>query len=693
MPLGLRAMGWPRRTAGLAVALVAIAAPATASAAPTWLAPTKLSAEGSTADEVQVAADAQGDDLAVWRRFDTKAGQYVIEASSRPAGTGPWLAAVPITDGKEEVFAPQVAMDAHGDAVVAWVGNDGNYTIQAAQRAGLSGAFSKAVQLKNLGPMKVVDQRPDLAMNSRGDTVAAWLQYNGATAIVESASKPAGGSWGADETISSEAEEMSAPEVGIDATGGATALWEQVVEAKLRATVSARSGSGKWAAPAAISPLTEAAANLPQLAVNAAGDAVAVWEHFYGSEGQENVEVASRIGPTGSWSKASVLTKLEAPKGEPGPHAVAIDAHGDAVAVWSRITESTNEIIEAAVGKGGAWQVPEVLTSGLHKGGEITPQVAVDESGDAVVVIEQIIAGKEQIEAITGNAVLGGWGKPKLISAAGESAHEPQIALDAQGNAAAVWTREDGKGASIAEAAGYDASGPQLGGLSIPSAGAIGQTLSFSVSPLDAWSNLGTTTWSFGDGASATGTAVTHAYAAGGAFTVTVTGTDVLGNRTSTTGVVAIALPPGHSTPFKPPAVRPRISSAFLTHTHFRVSGEPTAVSARKRAPLGTAFRFTLNEAASLRVTIERSVGGLRSGRRCLAPSAKLRRHHAKRCQRTVAVGALSRAKQPSGAGMLAFSGRIGKKPLSPGAYKAVLGATAQGLASAPVTLALTIVR
>jgi hypothetical protein len=157
--------------------------------------------------------------------------------------------------------------------------------------------------------------------------------------------------------------------------------------------------------------------------------------------------------------------------------------------------------------------------------------------------------------------------------------------------------------------------------------------------------------------------------------------------------VVSIALAPGHSTPFKPPAVRPRLSSVFLTHTRFRVSSEPTAISARKRTPLGTAFRFTLNEAASLRITVEHAVAGLRSGRRCLAPSAKLRRHHAKRCQRNVAVGAFSRAKQPTGAGMLTFSGRVGRKPLPPGAYRAVLSATAQGLTSAPVTLAFSIVR
>jgi hypothetical protein len=45
------------------------------------------------------------------------------------------------------------------------------------------------------------------------------------------------------------------------------------------------------------------------------------------------------------------------------------------------------------------------------------------------------------------------------------------------------------------------------------------------------------------------------------------------------------------------------------------------------------------------------------------------------------------------GAGRVGFSGRIGHRPLTPGAYKAVLTASNAGGRSAPVTLSFTIVR
>ena len=96
-------------------------------------------------------------------------------------------------------------------------------------------------------------------------------------------------------------------------------------------------------------------------------------------------------------------------------------------------------------------------------------------------------------------------------------------------------------------------------------------------------------------------------------------------------------------------------------------------------------MNFTLSAAAKLQITITRSAGGLRRGHSCLAPSAKLRRAHATRCTRTLTLGKLSRAHEPAGADSLAFSGRIGGRALSAGAYNAVasVAGDAEGLSGA----------
>ena len=158
------------------------------------------------------------------------------------------------------------------------------------------------------------------------------------------------------------------------------------------------------------------------------------------------------------------------------------------------------------------------------------------------------------------------------------------------------------------------------------------------------------------------------------------------GDRTFRTLALA-AIPPLLVGPLPPVITR-----ASLSNRRFRVAQQATAISAAK-APLGTSFHFTLSAAAKLQITITHSAAGLRHGDSCLAPSARLRRAHAKRCTRTLTVGALTRAREHAGADKIAFSGRIGRRALSNGAYGAVLEAGNTGGRSKPVKLSFTIVR
>ncbi len=375
-------------------------------------------------------------------------------------------------------------------------------------------------------------------MNAQGDAVAVWERVEGANDVAEAASRPAGGSWQTPEALSSKAEGLHPAEVGIDAAGDATAVWEEAGKEVVIDEASKPAG-GKWQSLTSLSvPGCGRGANEPRLAVDAAGDAVAVWERF---EGEEIIEAASRPASSGTWGKPVALTKPELLKGEPAGQQVAMDSQGDAVVVWSRMNAAAHEVVEATEGRAAtsAWQPPTSL-SGPGEKLEEQPQVAVNGQGSAVVVWERLHGGSEVVEAAAGLATSGSWQTPVQLSAAGEPAREQQVALDAQGNAAAVWSRFDGA-SYIAEAAGYDAAGPLLSSLTIPATGTVGQSLAFSTSPFDIWSALGATSWSFGDGTSQTGTSVTHAYGAPGTYTVTVTGADVLGNASSAGATVAIA--------------------------------------------------------------------------------------------------------------------------------------------------------
>jgi Tol biopolymer transport system component len=142
----------------------------------------------------------------------------------------------------------------------------------------------------------------------------------------------------------------------------------------------------------------------------------------------------------------------------------------------------------------------------------------------------------------------------------------------------------------------------------------------------------------------------------------------------------------------QPAAHAPALSKVSMTNRRFRIGRKRTAVTARrKRAKAGTTFRFTLSDTATVRIRLEQLKKGRRSGKRCVKPTRKLRRH--KPCTRGVLKGTLTRRALTAGAHRVAFSGRIGRRKLARGRHRATLTAIGPtGLKSASTTLAFRIV-
>jgi len=133
--------------------------------------------------------------------------------------------------------------------------------------------------------------------------------------------------------------------------------------------------------------------------------------------------------------------------------------------------------------------------------------------------------------------------------------------------------------------------------------------------------------------------------------------------------------------PPKADVTRPVVSALSFAPRTFRVAKAATATSAaakkkaKKKAPAGTKLRFTLSEAAAVRIAVERATTGRRSGKRCVKETARLRKAKAKRCTRYVRAGTLTRTAK-AGRVTVAFSGRIGRRALARGAYRVAITAT-----------------
>jgi hypothetical protein len=335
----------------------------------------------------------------------------------------------------------------------------------------------------------------------------------------------------------------------------------------------------------------------------------------------------------------------------------------------------------------GAFGTPQTISEmGVASG---LPDVAVTSSGDAIVGWVNFTSST--IEAAVQPSG-GTFGTPTPISATGgaSSTFGPRLAADGQGNAVAIWIRSDGS-TNRAELAAYT-SGPALESLSIPGQGTVGSPVALSVNPVGIWSPVSSTSWSFGDGGSATGTSVSHTFAAPGNYPVSVTATDAAGKSTTTNGTILI-VPASSGGGGSSGAGQPTISALGESNSVFLVGPSSTPLSghtSRKRHKRGTVFSFRLDRPALVKVAITTKATGRKVGRTCRPASRKLRQK--RRCTRTITIATLIRVAH-AGLNKVPFSGRIRGSALKPGRYEATFIAIDSAGASRPKTVTFTIVK
>ena len=599
----------------LLLAALLLHAPAAAHAAPAWLAPQDLSVAGTHGGH-KVAFGPQGNAVAIWSR---KSGSnQIVQAATRPAG-GSWSQPQNLSAADRDAFGLDLALDPQGNAVATWASKQGvnDVSAEAATRPAGGGSARdgwSARQVLSAAGQNAYNS-PRVAVDPQGRAVAIWLRSEGGKVIVQAATRPAGGAWSSPQSLSAPGEPGEDPQVALDGQGNAVALWTRAETPNVlipeAATRPADGGATKdgWSEPRRLSAADRIGFAV-QLAVNPQGDAVALWRSVNPPSNRTIVQATTRPAG-GSWSGSRDLSAEGLSAFEPQ---VALDAQGNAVAIWRRSNGSallvqastrptgggptndgwgeprdlgeandntpllavssggdatviwdhipiigTSRVIQASSRPGtaspsdprGGWSEPRDLTPALGNAG--SPQVALDPKGNTVAIWRRSDGPNAVVEAATRRPD-GGWSEPTIVSGAPfgslpESITSPQLALDSQGNAVVTWSHFDtidGASTAVVAAAGYDAAGPQLRDLVVPAAGNAGSPLSFSVAPLDVWSPpIASTSWSFGDGITAAGPGVTHTYPAAGTYNATVTSTDSLGNATTQPRALQIAAAPG----------------------------------------------------------------------------------------------------------------------------------------------------
>ena len=383
-----------------------------------WSPPVRLSPSGAVYGTPEMALDEGGDAVALFELSELPEEAAIVEATVRPAGQA-WQSPVQLSHGCESQrypMDPHLAVDAAGDAVATWrceyaTGGEHHHTFQILDQAAYKPAgasWQEPVTLAERAEDSVEEtlSSPTVAIDPQGDAVAGWqsqhlvridsenTEFKGAT---ELAYRPAGGAWSRTSEITSEG---GTPQVALDEHHDAYALVEQ----QLGYAVSYRPSNGSWQTPTEIAPPEGPDRPFrPDFAVDAQGDAVAIWTRYKGE--WVYIQTAHKVAG-GSWHRPITLSRAcyewNLCIGEPAK--VAFDGDGDAVAVWEQETATRFVLRSQRLPTGGNWRPPRDIPAPENE--SVTgPDLALDATGDGFVAWESL--GRSYVE--DGRERLGHW--------------------------------------------------------------------------------------------------------------------------------------------------------------------------------------------------------------------------------------------------------------------------------------------
>ena len=542
-----------RRAAALAALICALTGAAAADAGAAWVEPVSISQLDASAREPRIAVDAAGNLTAVWTTGAE--GSRSVRSAFRPAG-GSWEAPFNRMTSTFDCHDPRLAVNPSGAAVVIASCQKPSVAVRAAYRP----AASWSAQSEVPGSADGKDAR--VGIDDSGNARAVWA---GPGSTVHSSYRSAAGTWSAvAQQVSTVGKLAFDPNVGVSPAGYAFAVWREKREGSapgdpvVHARISTSLKGAAWSAPfsmtvdtgaGAVTPITEGE---PQIAINAGAERMMAW-----SVAGTNATMGERT----AFSDTSGLSEpvrfiTEAPAHVEIPQ-IAIDGEARGVAVWRSFVSAEGFRIKASTTptRTGSWAPPTILadlSGGINGGTE--PDVAADPAGNATVVW----SGGGTATASSRPAG-GAFGPATPIS---NGAHTvalggPRVMMTAGGDALVAWSANTGGGTHIALAVD-DVTPPAISSVAIPAAVETGASAAMSAASTDTWSSS-TLSWDFGDGATATGDAVSHAYATAGNHTVTITATDAVGNSAGETRQISVAPPPGAGGPASASGTKKRV--------------------------------------------------------------------------------------------------------------------------------------
>jgi len=336
---------------------------------------------------------------------------------------------------------PSIVTDPSGNAVVVWQQFDGaRLDIWANRYVGGSG-WGNAMLIETNDAWSA--ESPQIAVDVNGNAIAVWGQSDDGIGnnIYSNRYVASTDSWGTAALIETNNPSGSLPQVGVDASGNAIAVWMQNDFPNNNIWVNRyMANTDSWGASAQKVSANIGSANNPQVAVDPSGNAIVVWRQWDGTH--DNIYANRYVVGTNSWGTAELIETLDTGSAKGIPD-VAVDASGNSIAVWWQSDGTrTNIYANRYVASTNSWGVAALILSDTV-GNAQGPQIDVSANGNAIVVWQQLDGAR--LNSWANRYIVGsGWGTAVLIEVEDAWAEAPQVGVDPSGNAVAVWMQNDG---------------------------------------------------------------------------------------------------------------------------------------------------------------------------------------------------------------------------------------------------------
>ena len=381
-----------------------------------WTVDVRVNSDSGTTyqGEPAVALNGSGNSIVVWedRRSNSEEVYTQRLDSSR---NKLWVADVKVNSSSGTVYrgSPAIAMDRGGNAIVVWSDRGDIY----AQRLDGSGNRLWVVDVRVNSDSGTAQQcSPAVAMDGGGNAVIVWEDYRNGDADVYAQKLDGSGNklWTADVRVNSDsgvAYQLS-PAVAVDGSGNTVIGWHDYRiggwdNPDIYAQRLGGSGNRLWATDVRVNSDDGPAFQwYPALAVDGDGKVVVVWT----DERHDNGDIyAQRLDESGSrlWMP-DVRVNSDSGTAVQSRPAVAVDGSGNAVVVWEDWNGDYDIYAQKVEGDGSnLWEVDMRVNSDSGPTDQECPAVAVDGSGNVIVVWEDYRNGNPDVYAQKINSVGG----------------------------------------------------------------------------------------------------------------------------------------------------------------------------------------------------------------------------------------------------------------------------------------------